>query len=386
MKILLIHNYYRSIFKGGEDIAFKDEVKFLQRTIGEENVIVYTDSSDRMNILNLIANVFFSIKHFKNVLHLIRKNRIDIVHCHNFFPLISFSVFLAAKISKVKTILTLHNYRIWCPSGLFFRENSICLKCLKKSFAYPSIRYSCYHESKFQSLVISIVFFINKKLIGLNRIDYFFTLTEFQKNFLIKNQLIEPKKIFVKPNILDLPETDKNIIKKFDFIFIGRLSRSQGKGLYTFINSFIEELKSNTLLIIGNGELETKYSRYKNIIHYQNVERKKVFKFIQESKFLIQSSIWFETFGLTIIEAMSAGVPVLGYPIGTRKNFITDGKNGFFLDPNNPKLILRKAISLDDTDYSKMSQNSIEFSTKYHAEKTITEQVNIYKKITQASN
>jgi len=50
MKVLLIHNFYKSTQIGGEDIAFDLEVKALRKHLGTENVFVYTVSNDNPSI------------------------------------------------------------------------------------------------------------------------------------------------------------------------------------------------------------------------------------------------------------------------------------------------------------------------------------------------
>ena len=69
----------------------------------------------------------------ENVPAIIKKENIDVVHCHNTFPLISPAIYYAAKRCKVPVVQTIHNFRFLCPNALFYREGNVCEEKLMKS-------------------------------------------------------------------------------------------------------------------------------------------------------------------------------------------------------------------------------------------------------------
>ena len=60
----------------------------------------------------------------------IRDQRPDIVHVHNLYPLISPAILEACRAAKVPVVMTVHNFRLVCPNGLFFSRGQICERCL----------------------------------------------------------------------------------------------------------------------------------------------------------------------------------------------------------------------------------------------------------------
>jgi len=62
------------------------------------------------------------------------------------------------------------------------------------------------------------------------------------------------------------------------------------------------------------------------------------------SLFVLPSHI--EAFGMTILEAMSAGVPVVATRVGGIPEIIESGKNGWLVPPNNPEALSRQIITL----------------------------------------
>lgn len=378
MKLLIIHNKYQSNNIGGEDIVYKSELKSLQEILGKENVLSYEVSNDDINKFKLIFTIWFSIKYYKEVKKLIKKNNIDLVHIHNFYPLLTPSVFKASKDAGAKVVHTLHNYRLWCISGILYRDDyGICDQCSKKRFSLEGILNRCFRKSFVQSILAQMSFWFYRFSKVFDNIDYFFVLTPFQKekvNFLG----IDKKKLILKPNSLSIPFDI--VSDKKDYIYVGRLEES--KGIYKLLKVW-EQLDDKFILtIIGSGdieeELKLKYNN-KNIIFKGKCSREETISTILSSKYLIQPSLLYETFGLTIIEAMSYGVPVIGFNIGTRKDFIQDGINGFLSNENNLKDTVEKSFIF--SKYERLSKNALLKAKKFENEYVIKKQVEIYKNI-----
>ncbi len=112
------------------------------------------------------------------------------------------------------------------------------------------------------------------------------------------------------------------------------------------------------------------------------MSRTETLKNIAKSKYLIQASLWYETFGLTIIEAMSFGVPVIGYDIGTRRDFIQDGVNGFLSGKDNLKDIIQKSYNYHE--YEIMSKNAMQTAKNYENEYIVKKQIDIYANILES--
>src|SRR5712664_1795357 len=103
MKILLIHDFYRRF--GGEDAVALSEKQLLQEH-GEE-VVPYTRHNDEITEyrlrqkLALPGQVIYSRRTSTDLHDLVEKHRPDIAYIHNFFPLISPSVYPTLRSLKV---------------------------------------------------------------------------------------------------------------------------------------------------------------------------------------------------------------------------------------------------------------------------------------------
>lgn len=379
MKLLIIHNKYQSNNIGGEDIVYKNELEFLQKKIGNVNVFSYEVSNDNISKFKLLFEIWDSRKHYENIKKIVKENNIDIVHVHNFFPLLTPSSFKGAKDGGAKVVHTLHNYRLWCISGILYRDGyGVCEKCVNNKFSLAGIFNKCYRKSLLQSVVAQMAFWFYKVTRVFENIDYFFVLTNFQKEK-VKSLGIEENKIILKPNSLNMT-FDKKYDKK-NYIYVGRLEES--KGIYELLKVWdtLDE-DSFVITIIGGGvveeELRRKYNKI-NIIFKSKCSREDTLINISKAKYLIQSSLWYETFGLTIIEAMSFGVPVIGFDIGTRKDFIEDGVNGFLSNGEDLKKVIEK--SYEFLEYESMSKQAIETAKLYENEYVMDKQIKIYASI-----
>ncbi|MEY8713757.1 glycosyltransferase [Francisella philomiragia] len=380
MKILIVHNRYQSNNIGGEDIVYDNELKSLRELHGEDNVLAYQVSNDDISKFSLLFGIWFSRKHYRNIKKIVRDNNIDIVHVHNFFPLLTPSVFKAAKKSGAKVVHTLHNYRLWCISGILYRDGfGACELCTKSKLPIFGIKNKCYRKSRLQSLVAQAAFSFYKLFKMFKNIDYYFVLTDFQRQK-VKEFGISNHKIILKPNSISLAVDQHTQKTRQNYIYVGRLEES--KGIFELLDTWVSLDDKFVLTVVGDSpdsdEIINKYSS-KNIIFKGKCTREETLSLISQSKYLIQPSVWYETFGLTIIEAMSFGVPVIGFDIGTRRDFIKNRENGFITTKNDLQRTIQN--SYDYSNYELMSQNAKNSAKQYQNDYIIARQLEIYKNI-----
>ncbi len=378
MKILLIHNNYQSKNVGGEDIVFKREYQSLLEKIGRENIFIYEVYNDDISRLWLLFTILFSVKDFFKIFRLIRKEKINIVHVHNFFPLLTPSCFLAVKLANAKLVHTLHNYRIWCISGIFHRPvKGICEDCVGRLIPLQGIKNKCYRGSFFQSIVAQVSFSFYRLAGFFYLVDQFFVLTEFQFNK-VQELGIPHKKIKLKPNFIDVINEKRNV-QKSGYIYVGRLEES--KGVDRLLSAWEALDDRFQLKIIGDGDLAyiSRIKAMKNIQFLGKRDSSFVLDQIASSRYLIQPSVLYETFGLTIIEALSQATPVIGFDIGTRPDFINHEVNGFLTKFDRLYDTILKSLSYND--YDNMSQNALRSAQKYIAKVVINDQIKFYEEI-----
>src|SRR5262249_54088339 len=143
MKVLLCHNYYQQ--QGGEDLSFAAEAAML-RSAGHEvtTFTVHNDAIQNMGRLAVARQTLWNGQTASQVRAVIRRERPDVMHCTNTFPLLSPAIYHAARAEGVPVVQSLRNYRLMCPNALFLRDGRVCEDCMGKACAWPAVRHRCY--------------------------------------------------------------------------------------------------------------------------------------------------------------------------------------------------------------------------------------------------
>lgn len=342
--VLMAHNYYQ--VPGGEDTVFHNEVNMLEKN--GHKVIKYTRHNDEikggvLSKLKLGIDTIFSFKTYKEVKKLIDENEIDVVHVHNTLPLISPSIYYAARAKKVPVVQTIHNFRLLCPGATFTKNSEICEDCISKGLG-QSLKHKCYRGSLAQTFIMYVMLKFHRIIGTYDKINYI-TLTEFNKKKLL-NLVKDESKIYVKPNFVEKREQRERILKDY-FVYIGRLDEI--KGINFLVEAWKDIDKNIELHVIGTGPEE---EQIKNFIEENNItnikllgfmQRDNAFKIIQKSRAIIVPSKWYEGFPMTIAESFSLGVPVIGSKIGNIESIIEHEKNGLLFE-NSKKDNLKDVV------------------------------------------
>lgn len=377
----MVHNFY--LIGGGEHTVFKNEVELLIEH-GHE-VIEYTRNNEeiknsKIKLLFLPLTTIWSLKTYLEIRKIIKENNIDVVHCHNTFPLISPSVYYAAKSLNTPVVQTIHNFRLLCPAGIFYRNNKTCELCLEKNRFKFALKYNCYRGSKIQTLIVIFMLKIHRILGTYNKINYIF-LTEFNKNKFSKLLNLNKNNIFVKPNFVR--ENFNSIInkkRKKVFIFAGRLE--ENKGLKLLLESWKNMDSDCFLHIYGSGSLEhdaIEYSKSQNNINFFGfAPHEVIFEDLKKSTALIFPSLLYEGYPMIITESFSIKCPVISTNIGNAKDIIEKSNGGITFD-FNIKNSLESAVYKCISNYEELSQNAYNYYRKVLSkEKNYEYLINIY--------
>lgn len=358
MKILLVHNYYGSAAPSGEQQVLEAETALL-RTRGHE-VECFTRHSDEIRVKGILGAVQGALATPWNpwTVHAIRQAVASfqprIVHVHNTFPLISPSLFHAIG-HRAARVLTLHNYRLFCPAAIPLRAGRVCTECLDRRSTVPALRYGCYRDSRLATVPLAVGVWLHRSLGTWTRqVDAFIALTEFQRERMVKAGLPDGR-VYVKPNFYPgCPQPLAWNRRKDYAIFAGRLTPE--KGIEGLIRAWLQWGEpAPELRVLGDGPLRESLERlaaskpevpiqFFGQVSSQDAERE-----IAGGKLLILPSIGFETFGMVVLEAFAFGTPVAVSAIGPLPAIVRHGVNGVVFAPGDPQSLLREVRAAWET-------------------------------------
>ena len=346
MKILLAHNRY--LFSGGERQVFEAELGLL-RDNGHE-VDVYTEDNLRiaeLGNLQTATRTIWSRETYRQVKDKLRTGQHDIVHVHNFFPLISPSIYYAAEAENVPVVQTVHNFRLLCINGLLFRDGVVCEDCVGRMFPWPGIINACYKDSHGGSTAVATMLSIHRAIKTWERmVNTYIALTEFSRQKLIEGGLPE-KKIAVKPNFISRDPGPGSGKGNFA-LFVGRLSPE--KGIDTMLAAWSLLGETVPLKIVGDGPLRdqviTTAKSVSTIEHLGHLDNEQVLSLMQDALFLVFPSLLYENFPMTIIEAFATGLPVLASNLGNTATLIQSRQTGLHFKPGDASDLAAQALWL----------------------------------------
>ena len=341
MKILQVHNRYKQ--PGGEWTVVNQEQKLLSKknsvdTFFVENSKEIAGLTDRFKLL---LRTHYNPQSKTRVQEKLTGSNYDVMHVHNFFPILSPSIFEAAREQSVPSVLSLHNFRLIHPNGLMFYDGKPDHRSVKGS-AYRCVPDGVYRNSILQTAVVAhMIEYHRKKETWHSMPSAFIALSEFSKDLFVEGGLPEDR-IFIKPNFIEDPVQKQEGLslqhkKENVFLYVGRISEE--KGVDQIVECWLRFNPNARLVIAGEGplktELESKSKGAENIEWLGQIPRDSILARLSTAQALLFPTKCYEGQPLIILEAMSVGCPVITAKIGNPQNMIDDGVTGLHYAPGD---------------------------------------------------
>ncbi|MEM9414114.1 MAG: glycosyltransferase family 4 protein [Planctomycetota bacterium] len=346
MKIIQCHNYYQ--IPGGEDSVVEDERALLMSNGHEVAQFTrHNDDVEGLGAVRLAAGTVWSRAAAKALEARVRAERADVVHFHNTMPLISPSAYYAARRAGAAVVQTLHNYRLLCPKGTFFRDGKVCEACLGKAVAWPAVRHGCYRDSRAASAVLTVMGVTHRTIRTYHReVDAFIAASEFTRGKMLAGGL--PKsRLHVKPNFV-MDDPGVGVGSGGYALYLGRLSPE--KGLETLVAAWDRMGAKVPLKIVGSGPMgpqaEALASRHPHVECLGWMGQPGLGEVISQAALLVLPSLNYEGFPKVIVEAYASGLPILASRMGSMGDAVVEGTTGSLFTPGDADDLAAAALSL----------------------------------------
>lgn len=237
---------------------------------------------------------------------------------------------------------------------MYFHSSPDDLKLKRKILYKPFIRYQMKHS------------------------DARIAISNYVKDSASKVFGVSPDEIQVVYNGVDTSKFKKRVVEKSDvveFIYVGRLFSSKGVQVLVEALTHIEDLSPLHITIVGAGPQQQELEEQVKALGLSDKvlflgSRMDVPNLLLQADYFVHPAIWNEGFGITLIEAMSTGLPCVAFKRGAIPEIIDDGRNGYIIEKIDARKlaeILVKCVEDRNTDkYVAMTDYAVKTAQKFN--------------------
>jgi len=345
MRILVCHTYYRQ--RSGECAVVEREVELLRSRGHEVSLFTYDNKdADLMAGFRIASRAVYSRATKQELSRFVGGRTFDVAHVHNTWLMASPSLFPALGRQGIPVAKTVHNYRWLCPVATFYRDGRLCHDCMKRPGGnLHAVLHRCYGGSLAGSVAAASRLTLARDVLRVYQrwVDAIIVQNEFVKGMLVRAGY-DAARMIIKGNFLQIPAGITPT--RGDYLaFFGRHEAS--KGVATLLSAM--EKARVPLRVFGEGPL-TSWLREEAQIRFGasglvaiegHVPRQALDEAIAGSRAVVFPSEWYESYPLSIVEAMAFGKPVIASDLGGAATIVADGVNGLLFPPGDSDALAR---------------------------------------------
>jgi glycosyltransferase involved in cell wall biosynthesis len=346
MKILLVHNRYRSGAPSGENRVVEQEGAALA-ALGHE-VTRFDRGSDDIEQWPLVkkatlpARIVWNPETFRDLKAALRAQRPDVVHLHNTFPLLSAAALYACRAARVPVVATIHNYKLTCANGAYFRDGAVCHDCAE-GLPLPGLRHGCYRDSVAATAPVVTALMAHRRA-WRSLVSAYIFISRSQRE-LLRGFRFPDDRVFVRYNLIPFRERPQ-VPKSPLVVYAGRLDEPKGvRVLMAGWDRYLETSGDSglRLAIAGGGPLGEEVAVWAaarpSVTLTGTLSSEDCADLISRARAVLLPSAWEETFGLVAVESMAAGVPPIAAAHGSFAELITPSVDGMLFSPGDPEAL-----------------------------------------------
>ncbi|MDD2656842.1 MAG: glycosyltransferase [Patescibacteria group bacterium] len=330
MKVLLVNKYWY-IRGGAERVVFATK-DILEKNGHEVEIFGMKHSQNILDRDYFIPNIdYASVKGFKKIssacksiynrdaknkfAKLVEDLKPDVVHFHNIYHQLSFSLLDVVKQKNISSVMTLHDYKMISPNYNLFHHGKIDESSCGRNY-YKCLFNNCM-ESPWRSLAVTIEAYLSKWKKWNKKIDVYITPSKFLKDKFVSVGF--ENKIEVINNPLVGFDFKSKIFVGKDILYMGRLSEEKGVKL---VLEMAEKFPDAPFKIAGDGPLKKflektiEHKKLKNVELLGYLTGDNLHNTLLNARLLLLPSQWYENYPLSVLEAHAMGKVVLAHDLG----------------------------------------------------------------------
>src|SRR3989338_4168064 len=256
--------------------------------------------------------------------------------------------YIINELKDYPVILRFYSASVWCFNQNYFRSGCLCNNTMRNFFLKCTICNLTLNNNDRRHEYLGSLGFFPSYLTSLEK------CYKSARGIIVYNEEIKKSLVGFNKNIMVIPggvdisrftPNNSNYKKeeKKVRIFISGRSDDPAKGLHILKEAcyILKDYGLNFKIdITWSCDNIPKLGEFINVNNW--IEQEDLPRFYQEGDICVVPSIWPEPFGITAVEAMSCGVPVIASRIGGLQGIVEDGVTGFLFEQGNSKELARK--------------------------------------------
>jgi glycosyltransferase involved in cell wall biosynthesis len=272
--------------------------------------------------------------------------RPDVVHLHNIYHQLSPAILGPMKQRGLPVVMTLHDYKLVCPSYHLLDHGRACDACLDGRFRH-AVQRRCKDGSLALSGLLAAETAVHRRLHAYRGVDLFLCPSRFLHDKVATVELYRDR-LRLLPNFV-VPSGPPSMGDP-DGPVVAAARLSAEKGVDTLVRAAAHLPPGRRVAIAGDGPEAAALARLAAEVAPGRVDllgrldRGEVGKLFAGASVVVCPSRVQENQPMTLIEAMAAGVPMVGTDLGGTGELIREGVDGALAPAEDP-VALGAAIS-----------------------------------------
>lgn len=286
--------------------------------------------------LQLTGRMVYSSSAKRGIATVLDAFKPDIVHMHNIYHQLSPSILRPIAKRGIPAVLTLHDYKLACPTYQFLANGEICEACIGGDFS-QAVRKRCNRGSLTASLASAAELAIHTRMGLYGSVDLFLCPSTFLAAQMDRAD-VYPDRLRHNPNFVDLDTMAAADRPGSGIVFAGRLSHEKGVDVLIDAAASIGE----PLHLAGSGPdapaLEAQAAaREADVTFHGRLSTNDLHDLMRRSRVSVLPARWYENQPLSVLESYACGVPVIASDLGGLPEIVMPGVTGDLVPPNNPE-------------------------------------------------
>jgi glycosyltransferase involved in cell wall biosynthesis len=262
--------------------------------------------------------------------------RPDVAHLHNVYHQLTPSVVRALAAAGVPTVMTVHDYKLVCPSYRMLDQTGPCSACLDNRFRH-AVQRRCDGGDVAKSALLALETRVHRTLGSYDAVGAFLCPSRFLLDQLAASGAYDGRLQHL-PHFVDLDGVPARTGPGGGFVFAGRLSHE--KGVDVLVRA-IGQLPAERLTVVGDGPERTSLETLAAGVAPGRVRfagylpRHETLAALRGARAAVLPARWYENQPMSVLEAMASAVAPVVSGIGGCPELVEDGVTGRVVPPDD---------------------------------------------------